>query len=458
MSNIKYQAITEALSEIKTNQLDEQFNINPFRKKPPSYDEISASLSKSASRATPLPNVEFEPDRSAIHDVLDKSSIFPVSNLSKVSIPGGLAAGAYSKDGKDLSMNPNFMKAMDARNNKLLPRAVREQSLTEDGHTDVPSSIRMCKTIMEDAHDILCALCNTDMDEEIDTWWTNKLAVSASTLNKLRDYYVHEVDHEEQPDEADMEIEEQRGSGSGPLLPFNTQLARRGAKVYNPIRDTGGPNQPRPRGAGPAIYNTPRRNLNPMRGFPKRKAAIQSGAALGGLGLAALGNEVKRGMQEEAIEENALTDFARGVGRRLMHRGGPGTKPSPSTMGQLQGIGGPYLQKPVQRFLYPRERGMPPAARRQASMRTEDLEENIDIDFTDVANKYGKYAIPAGAALGAHMLLGKKREPLRNAMLAGAAGVGAEAAKRYYKSKNPGATSPYLQPAKIPEFKPTGQG
>lgn len=267
MSNIKYQAITEALSEIKTNQLDEQFNINPFRKKPPSYDEISASLSKSASRATPLPNVEFEPDRSAIHDVLDKSSIFPVSNLSKVSIPGGLAAGAYSKDGKDLSMNPNFMKAMDARNNKLLPRAVREQSLTEDGHTDVPSSIRMCKTIMEDAHDILCALCNTDMDEEIDTWWTNKLAVSASTLNKLRDYYVHEVDHQEQPDEA--------------------------------------------------------------------------------------------------IEENALTDFARGVGRRLMHRGGPGTKPSPSTMGQFQGLLGPMVQKPVQRFLYPRERGKPPTARRQ---------------------------------------------------------------------------------------------
>jgi hypothetical protein len=335
---------------------------------------------------------------------------------------------------------------------------IKANQLNEDGHTDVPSSIRMCKTIMEDAHDILCALCNTDMDEEIDTWWTNKLAVSASTLNKLRDYYVHEVDHEEQPDEADMEIEEQRGSGSGPLLPFNTQLARRGAKVYNPIRDTGGPNQPRPRGAGPAIYNTPRRNLNPMRGFPRRKAAIQSGAALGGLGLAALGNEVKRGMQEEAIEENAFTDFARGVGRRLMHRGGPGTKRSPSKVGKLQGPLGQYLQHPLQKFLYPRERGMPPADRRQASMRTEDLEENIEMDFTDVANKLKPYAIPAGAALGAHMLLGRKRDTVGNLIKAGAVGVGAEAAKRYYMSKNPGATSPYLQPAKIPNFKSTAQG
>ena len=169
---------------------------------------------------------------------------------------------------------------------------IKANQLNEDGHTDVPSSMRMCMTIMEDAHDILCALKNTEMDEEIDTWWTNKLAVSASTLNKLRDYYVHEVhDHQEQPDEVDMEIEE-----------------------------------------------------------------------------------------------------------------------------------------------------------------------NIDIDFTDVANKLKPYAIPAGAALGAHVLLGKRREPFRNAVVAGAAGLSAEAAKEFYMSRNPNATSPYLQPAKIPEFKPTGQG
>ena len=241
---------------------------------------------------------------------------------------------------------------------------IKANQLNEDGHTDVPSSMRMCMTIMEDAHDILCALKNTEMDEEIDTWWTNKLAVSASTLNKLRDYYVHEIhDHEEQPDEVDMEI-----------------------------------------------------------------------------------------------EENAPTDFARKVGQLLFHRGLPGQKPSPSTMGRPQGVLAGRLEGPIRRFLYPRKRGMPPAARRQASMRTEDLEENIDIDFTDVANKYGKYAIPAGAALGAHVLLGKRREPFRNAVVAGAAGLGAEAAKEFYMSRNPNATSPYLQPAKIPEFKPTGQG
>ena len=110
---------------------------------------------------------------------------------------------------------------------------IKANQLNEDGHTDVPSSIRMCKTIMEDAHDILCALCNTDMDEEIDTWWTNKLAVSASTLNKLRDYYVHEVDHEEQPDEADMEIEEAK---EAPLI--DPKIARQ-AKSVGDVRMRG---------------------------------------------------------------------------------------------------------------------------------------------------------------------------------------------------------------------------
>ena len=117
---------------------------------------------------------------------------------------------------------------------------IKANQLNEDGHADVPSSMRMCMTIMEDAHDILCALKNTEMDEEIDTWWTNKLAVSASALNKLRDYYVHEVDHEEQPDEADMEIEEAK-----------TDKAMGGsAGMGAPVK------RPPARGTGPAIYNT----------------------------------------------------------------------------------------------------------------------------------------------------------------------------------------------------------
>ena len=47
--------------------------------------------------------------------------------------------------------------------------------MKKDGHTDVASSLRMCKTIIEDANDIVNALPQ-DMEASLPTWWTNKLA------------------------------------------------------------------------------------------------------------------------------------------------------------------------------------------------------------------------------------------------------------------------------------------
>jgi len=66
--------------------------------------------------------------------------------------------------------------------------------LNEDGHEDVPSARRAMKTIIEDADQMLQAL--EEMEGSLPTWWTNKMAVSASMLNKMRDYLL--VDSEEQ--------------------------------------------------------------------------------------------------------------------------------------------------------------------------------------------------------------------------------------------------------------------
>lgn len=60
--------------------------------------------------------------------------------------------------------------------------------LAEDGHTDVASAIRKCKTIMEDAQDIMTALQAVGPEDDLPTWWTNKMAVSANSLNSMRDY------------------------------------------------------------------------------------------------------------------------------------------------------------------------------------------------------------------------------------------------------------------------------
>jgi hypothetical protein len=86
--------------------------------------------------------------------------------------------------GNDTDLNKY---AKDLKNFYGATIKAEEFQIKEDGHMDVPSSIRMCKTIIEDANEIQQILSSKG-DENIDTWWTNKLAVAASSLNKLRDY------------------------------------------------------------------------------------------------------------------------------------------------------------------------------------------------------------------------------------------------------------------------------
>ena len=61
--------------------------------------------------------------------------------------------------------------------------------IEKDGHTDVASSRRMCKTIIEDANDILESLPMSEI--ALPTWWTNKLAKTSAYMNSARDYLVY---------------------------------------------------------------------------------------------------------------------------------------------------------------------------------------------------------------------------------------------------------------------------
>jgi hypothetical protein len=68
--------------------------------------------------------------------------------------------------------------------------------MKKSGHTDVVSSRRMCKTIIEDANEIISGL-PTDEEAPLPTWWTNKLAISAAYINSLRDYLLYGADDEQ---------------------------------------------------------------------------------------------------------------------------------------------------------------------------------------------------------------------------------------------------------------------
>ena len=55
-----------------------------------------------------------------------------------------------------------------------------ELDIQEDGHTDVASAIRQCKTMIEDAMQITSKLQTMNPEESLPSWWTNKLAISSN--------------------------------------------------------------------------------------------------------------------------------------------------------------------------------------------------------------------------------------------------------------------------------------
>lgn len=86
--------------------------------------------------------------------------------------------------------------------------------MKKSGHTDVASSLMLCKSIIEDAETILTSL--PEGEAELPTWWTNKLAICYAYINSLRDYAVYQGFEEESEDEEDAVMEtEDNGSSSG---------------------------------------------------------------------------------------------------------------------------------------------------------------------------------------------------------------------------------------------------
>jgi hypothetical protein len=67
--------------------------------------------------------------------------------------------------------------------------ATATKQAMEDGHTDVPSAIRNCTTIIEDAIQMKQKL--ETMQGELPSWMTQMIAVAASDLNDARDYLLN---------------------------------------------------------------------------------------------------------------------------------------------------------------------------------------------------------------------------------------------------------------------------
>ena len=83
-----------------------------------------------------------------------------------------------------------------------------EVNIREDGHTDVASAVRQCKTAIEDASQMLSKLQGMSPEGDLPSWWMNKIAIAANSMNKLRDYLLVPSTTSEDFDD----INRQRGS------------------------------------------------------------------------------------------------------------------------------------------------------------------------------------------------------------------------------------------------------
>ena len=93
----------------------------------------------------------------------------------------------------DIDTKPGMMRILSKRVNEVekeIAKETRKKSdVKEDGHMDVPSAIRNCETIIEDAMQMKQKL--ETMQGELPSWMTQMIAVAASDLNDARDYLLN---------------------------------------------------------------------------------------------------------------------------------------------------------------------------------------------------------------------------------------------------------------------------
>jgi hypothetical protein len=101
-----------------------------------------------------------------------------------------LARIAYQHRHLDENIDENKDDEKKRMKGAKLKLKMGDEVIKEDGHTDVPSAVRQCKTIVEDATQMMGKLQSMSGEDSLPSWWTNKLAVASNSMNKMRDYLL----------------------------------------------------------------------------------------------------------------------------------------------------------------------------------------------------------------------------------------------------------------------------
>ena len=162
---------------------------------------------------------------------------------------------------------------------KSFTEALRQ--VREDGHVDVASAIRKCKTTIEDAGQLLSKLQTMDPEGGLPSWWNSKLTIAANSMNKLRDYLlVPSVTREQQ--EVPKEPKEDKSAGEIQSLKNKIQQLELELKIEKdktvkpePNPDTG--EIPLRTGLANALLDKNAKNKPEMKGVNKKKLKMSLG-------------------------------------------------------------------------------------------------------------------------------------------------------------------------------------
>ena len=159
------------------------------------------------------------------------------------------------------------------------------QQVREDGHTDVASAVRQCKTAFEDASQMLSKLQGMNPEDSLPSWWMNKIAIAANSMNKLRDYLLVPSTNEakEEPEEEPkVEPKEDKSEGEVQALKNKIQQLELELKIEKdktvkpePNPDTG--EIPLRTGLANALLDKNAKNKPDLKGLDKKKLKMSLG-------------------------------------------------------------------------------------------------------------------------------------------------------------------------------------
>ena len=166
--------------------------------------------------------------------------------------------------------------------NKTFNEALKQ--VREDGHVDVASAIRKCKTTIEDAGQLLSKLQTMDPEGGLPSWWNSKLTIAANSMNKLRDYLLvpsvtreqQEVPKEPKEPKEDKSADEiQSLKNKIQQLELELKIEKDKTVKPEPNPDTG--EIPLRTGLANALLDKNAKNKPEMKGVNKKKLKMSLG-------------------------------------------------------------------------------------------------------------------------------------------------------------------------------------